>query len=87
MGLALEGYGGETQVVEVSALKALNLKELAEAVSTQATLMGLKSEYNGLMEGAVVESRIDTKRGYVFYFSYQYNYILFDCINICMKIL
>lgn len=63
MGLALEGHGGETQVVEVSALKGLNLKELAEAVSTQATLMGLKSEYTGLVEGAVVESRMDTKRG------------------------
>lgn len=64
MGLSLEGHGGDTQVVKVSALKGLNLQELAEAVSTQATLMGLKSEYTGLMEGAVVESRVDSKRGY-----------------------
>lgn len=63
LGLALEGYGGETQVVGISALHGTNLKELAEAVSTQATLMGLKGEYTGLVEGVVVESKLDSKRG------------------------
>lgn len=63
LGLALEGYGGETQVVGISALHGTNLKELAEAVSTQATLMGLKAEYSGLVEGVVVESKLDSKRG------------------------
>lgn len=63
LGLSLEGFGGDTQVVGVSALKGTNLNELAEAVSTQATLMGLKSEYSGFMEGAVVESRMDSRRG------------------------
>jgi translation initiation factor IF-2 len=63
MGLGLEGHGGDIQVVGVSALKGTNLQELTEAISTQATLMGLKSEPTGLVEGVVVESKMDARRG------------------------
>lgn len=63
MGLALEGHGGDIQVVGISALKGTNLDQLADAVSTQATLMGLKSDYSGLVEGVVVESKTDLRRG------------------------
>ncbi|XP_030370264.1 translation initiation factor IF-2, mitochondrial isoform X2 [Scaptodrosophila lebanonensis] len=63
MGLALEEYGGEVQVIPISALKGTNLQLLAEAVSTQATLMGLKADYTGLVEGIVVESKTDPRRG------------------------
>ncbi|XP_053669741.1 translation initiation factor IF-2, mitochondrial [Anopheles nili] len=62
-GLQLEGYGGDTIAVGVSALHGTNLEELTEAVSTQATLMGLKAEYTGLVEGVVVESKVDSHRG------------------------
>uniref|UniRef100_A0A182RZ88 Translation initiation factor IF-2, mitochondrial n=1 Tax=Anopheles funestus TaxID=62324 RepID=A0A182RZ88_ANOFN len=62
-GLALEGYGGDTIAVGVSALHGTNLDELTEAVSTQATLMGLKGEYTGPVEGVVVESKVDSHRG------------------------
>lgn len=65
MGLALEDFGGDIQVIPISALKGTNLDLLAEAVSTQATIMGLKSDYSGLMEGVVVESKTDPRRGYV----------------------
>lgn len=63
MGLALEEHGGDVQVIPISALKGTNLDLLAEAVSTQATLMGLQSEYIGPVEGVVVESKTDSKRG------------------------
>ncbi|XP_075151259.1 mitochondrial translation initiation factor 2 [Haematobia irritans] len=63
MGLALEDFGGDIQVIPISALKGTNLDLLAEAVSTQATLMGLKGDYSGLMEGVVVESKTDPRRG------------------------
>lgn len=63
MGLALEEFGGDIQVIPISALKGTNLDLLAEAVSTQATLMGLKADYSGLMEGVVVESKTDPRRG------------------------
>uniref|UniRef100_A0A1A9ZFP7 Tr-type G domain-containing protein n=1 Tax=Glossina pallidipes TaxID=7398 RepID=A0A1A9ZFP7_GLOPL len=63
MGLELEDHGGDVQVVPISALKGINLPLLAEAVSTQATLMGLKADYTGLVEGVVVESKTDPRRG------------------------
>lgn len=63
MGIALEGYGGETQYVGISALKGTNLQQLVEAISTQATLMSLKAEHVGPVEGVVVESKTDTRRG------------------------
>lgn len=63
MGLALEEHGGDVQVIPISALKGTNLELLAEAVSTQATLMGLKADPTGLVEGIVVESKTDPRRG------------------------
>lgn len=63
LGINLEGHGGETQFVCVSAKEGTNLKELAETVSTQATLMALKSDFIGPVEGVVVESRTDSQRG------------------------
>lgn len=56
IGINLEGYGGETQFVCISAKEGTNLQELAETLSTQATLMGLKSEFTGLVEGLFVDS-------------------------------
>ncbi|XP_032593334.1 translation initiation factor IF-2, mitochondrial isoform X2 [Drosophila grimshawi] len=63
MGLTLEEQGGDVQVIPISALKGTNLQLLAEAVSTQATLMGLKADTTGLVEGIVVESKTDPRRG------------------------
>lgn len=63
MGVNLEGYGGDVQFVCISALHGTNLDQLADAISTQATLMDLKSEYTGLVEGVVVESKTDPHRG------------------------
>ena len=63
MGINLEGHGGDVQLVGISALNGTNLPELAEAISTQATLMGLKSEFTGPVEGVVIESKTDKLRG------------------------
>lgn len=63
VGINLEGHGGDTQFVEISAREGTNLQELAETISTQATLMGLKADYTGPVEGVVVESSNDSKRG------------------------
>lgn len=65
MGLNLEGYGGDIQCVPISALHGTNLDLLADAITTQATLMDLKSEYIGPVEGVVVESKTDPHRGYL----------------------
>jgi translation initiation factor IF-2 len=63
LGINLEGHGGDTQFVCISAKEGTNLQELAETVSTQSTLMGLKSDYTGPVEGVVVESSTDSRRG------------------------
>lgn len=63
LGINLEGSGGDTQFVCISAKEGTNLQELAETISTQATMMGLKSEFTGPVEGVVVESSTDSQRG------------------------
>lgn len=62
-GVALEGHGGDVQYVGISALKGLNLDELTETISAQATLMDVRADPTGLVEGVVVESRTDSHRG------------------------
>lgn len=63
MGIQLEGHGGDVQVVNISALHGTNLELLAESITAQATMMDLKAEYTGLVEGIVIESKTDIKRG------------------------
>lgn len=63
MGIALEGHGGDVQMVAISALHGTNLKELADCISAQANVMGLKSDLTGFVEGLVVESKTDKSRG------------------------
>lgn len=63
LGINLEGHGGDTQFVCISAKEGTNLDVLAETVSTQATLMGLKSDFSGAVEGVIVESSTDRHRG------------------------
>lgn len=62
-GIALEGHGGDVQLVEISALLGTGLVELAKCIAAQATLMGLRSEPVGAVEGVVVESKTDKLRG------------------------
>lgn len=63
LGINLEGHGGDTQFVQISAKEGTNLEELAETISTQATMMGLKSDFQGAVEGVVIESLTDSQRG------------------------
>ncbi|XP_059610691.1 translation initiation factor IF-2, mitochondrial [Phlebotomus argentipes] len=63
LGLGLEGHGGDIQVVPISALKGTNLTELTETISAQATMMGIKADFKGFVEGIVIESRVDKYRG------------------------
>ena len=61
--IVVEEMGGETQDVEVSATKKLNLDKLEEAILLQAELLDLKANPDRLAEGSVIESRLDKGRG------------------------
>ncbi len=59
----VEAMGGETQDVEVSALKKTGLDELIEKIQLQAELMDLKANPDRAAEGSVVEAKLDKGRG------------------------
>jgi translation initiation factor IF-2 len=61
--IVVEGMGGETQDVEVSALKKIGLDKLEEAILLQAEVLELRANPNRTAEGAVIESRLDKGRG------------------------
>jgi len=59
----VEEMGGETQDVEVSALKKTGLDQLIEKIQLQAELLELKANPNRAAEGTVVEAKLDKGRG------------------------
>ncbi len=61
--IVVEDMGGETQDVEVSALKKLGLEKLEEAILLQAEVLELKANPDRSAEGAIIESRLDKGRG------------------------
>ncbi|WP_456316144.1 translation initiation factor IF-2 [Roseomonas elaeocarpi] len=61
--IVVESLGGETQEIEVSALKGTNLDKLLEAISLQAELLDLRANPDRAAEGTVIESKLDKGRG------------------------
>lgn len=61
--IQVEAMGGETQDVEVSALKKTGLDELIEKIQLQAELMDLKANPDRDAEGSVIEAKLDKGRG------------------------
>lgn len=59
----VEEMGGETQDVEVSALKKTGLDQLIEKIQLQAELMELKANPDREAEGNVIEAKLDKGRG------------------------
>jgi translation initiation factor IF-2 len=57
--------GGDTEFVEISAKKGLNMDNLLEVISLQAEVMELKANPNRMAEGVVIESHVDPLRGAV----------------------
>ncbi len=60
-----DDWGGQTPMVEVSALQKLGIEDLLESVLLQAELLELKANFARRAEGKVIESRIDPGRGTV----------------------
>ncbi|MEC9443136.1 MAG: translation initiation factor IF-2 [Myxococcota bacterium] len=61
--LTPEEWGGETQYVEVSALKGINITELVEQIALRAEVEELTARADRDAQGIVIESRLDTGRG------------------------
>jgi translation initiation factor IF-2 len=61
--IQVEDMGGQTQAVEVSATKGINLDKLEEAILLQAELLDLKANPKRAAEGAVIEAKLDKGRG------------------------
>lgn len=58
-----EGYGGDTQFIEVSAQTGQGIDQLLEAILLQAELLELKAFTDVPGQGVVIESRLDKGRG------------------------
>jgi translation initiation factor IF-2 len=59
----VEEMGGETQDVEVSALKKIGLDDLVEKIQLQAELLELRANPDREAEGTVIEAKLDKGRG------------------------
>ena len=60
-----EDLGGDTPVVEVSALKGDGVDDLLETLALVAEIEELKANYNTNASGYIVESRMEVGRGNV----------------------
>ncbi len=61
--IVVEEMGGDTQDVEVSAIKRMGLDKLEEAILLQAEILDLQANPGRAAEGSVIESRLDRGRG------------------------
>jgi len=58
-----EEFGGDTQMVELSAKTGVGVDDLLDAISLQAELLELKAVPDGNASGVVIESALDKGRG------------------------
>jgi translation initiation factor IF-2 len=61
--IVVESMGGETQEVQVSALKRTNLDKLLEAIHLQAEILELKANPVRPAEGFIIEAKLEKGRG------------------------
>jgi len=63
--LVPEAWGGETQMVPISALKNEGIDDLLEAVALQSDILELAAPSDGYAEGVVLEAKMEQGRGAV----------------------
>ena len=63
LGLEIEDYGGNVQVVEMAAPKGIGLKELETALLLESEILEPKAPLDVPAKGVVIESRMDKGQG------------------------
>jgi len=63
--LVSEEWGGETLMVEVSALQNKGIEKLLETISLQAEMLDLKANPDIPAKGLIIETKLDKKRGII----------------------
>ena len=63
--LTPEDWGGNIQMIPVSALKGDGIDDLLERIALEAEILELKAHYDGAAQGVVIESELDKFRGSV----------------------
>ena len=69
--LTPDDWGGNTQMVPVSAIKGDGIEELLERIALEAEILELKANYEGAAQGVVIESELDKFKGSVSTFLIQ----------------
>ena len=69
--LTPEDWGGNIQMVPISALKGDGVDDLLERIALEAEILELKAHYEGSAQGVVIESELDKFRGSVSTFLIQ----------------
>ena len=69
--LTPDDWGGNIQMVPVSALNGDGVDELLERIALEAEILELKAHYEGAAQGVVIESELDKFRGSVSTFLIQ----------------
>jgi translation initiation factor IF-2 len=64
-GVLLEGWGGDTPIVEVSALRKQGIPELLEVLLLVAEMADLRAPSDGMARATVIEARKERGRGVV----------------------
>ena len=65
MNLLVEEWGGKYQCQEISAKKGIGVHDLLDKVLLEADMLDLKANPNRRASGTIIESSLDTGRGYV----------------------
>ena len=69
--LTPEDWGGNIQMVPVSALNGDGIDDLLERISLEAEILELKAHHDGAAQGTIIESELDKFRGSVATFLIQ----------------
>lgn len=64
-GIAVQGYGGDIDAVEISATSGKNVDKLLNTLVTMAELQELQADPSASLEAVVIESSMDRSRGSV----------------------